>query len=75
MSRRDVAKPISPCGMCRQFIREFCSNEMPIILVPGDHYDTEKEDSKKLPIQVTNLGELLPFNFGPEDLELPREPS
>ncbi|KAF9652122.1 cytidine deaminase [Thelephora ganbajun] len=70
----DVAAPTSPCGMCRQFIREFCSNEMPIILVPGDYYDTG-EDSKKVPIQVTNLGELLPFSFGPEDLELPRKPS
>ena len=48
---------------------------MPIILVPGDYYDTEKEDSKKVPIKVTSLGELLPFSFGPEDLELPRKPS
>jgi len=71
----DVASPISPCGMCRQFIREFCSNEMPILLVPGDYYDTEKEASTKAPIQVTNLGELLPYSFGPEDLELPRRPS
>jgi hypothetical protein len=43
---------------------------MLILLVPVD-YDTEKEDSKKVPIQVTNLGELLPFSFDPEDLELP----
>lgn len=71
---RDVAAPIAPCGMCRQFIREFCSNEMPILLVPGDHFDTEKADSEKL-ILVTNLGELLPLSFGPEDLELPRKPS
>lgn len=48
---------------------------MPIILVPGDHYDTEKDDSEKVPIQMTHLGELLPFSFGPEDLELPRKPS
>ena len=48
---------------------------MPIFLVPVDYYDTEKEDSKKVPIQVTNLGELLPFSFGPEDLELPRRHS
>ena len=59
--------------MCRQFIREFCSNEMPIILVPGDFYDAEKSDSEKVPIKITNLGELLPFSFGPEDLELPRK--
>ena len=48
---------------------------MPIVLVPGDYYDTEKVDSKKVPLQVTNLGELLPFSFGPEDLDLPRKPS
>jgi len=48
---------------------------MPILLVPGDHYDKEKEGSNKIPVQVTNLGELLPFSFGPEDLELPRRPS
>lgn len=48
---------------------------MPIVLVPGDFYDTEKGDSEKVPIRVTNLGELLPFSFGPEDLELPRKPS
>jgi len=47
---------------------------MSIILVPVDYYDTEKEDSEKIPIQVTNLGELLPFGFGPEDLALPRKP-
>jgi len=68
----DVAAQISPCGMCRQFIREFCSDDMPILLVPADYYDTEKVGLKKVPIQVTNLGELLPFSFGPEDLELPR---
>lgn len=48
---------------------------MPILLVPVDYYDTEKEGSDKVPIQVTNLGELLSFSFGPEDLELPRRPS
>ncbi|KAF9652135.1 cytidine deaminase [Thelephora ganbajun] len=71
----NVAAPISPCGMCRQFIREFCSDEMPILLVPVDYYDTEKWNLKKVSIQVTNLGELLPFSFGPEDLELSRKSS
>jgi len=61
--------------MCRQFIREFCSNEMPIILVPGDFYDTKKGESEKAQVRFTNLEELLPFSFGPEDLELPRKPS
>ena len=47
---------------------------MPILLVPVDYYDTAKEGSRKVPLQVTSLGELLPFSFGPEDLELPRRP-
>ena len=75
MPYRDVAAPTSPCGMCRQFIREFCSNEMPIILVPGDYYDKEKPSAMKVSMKITNLGELLPFSFGPEDLELPRKAS
>ena len=48
---------------------------MPIVLVPGDYYDLEKDGSEKVPIRVTNLGELLPLSFGPEDLEFPRKPS
>jgi len=47
---------------------------MPILLVPGDYYDTKEEASEKVPIQVTNLGELLPYSFGPGELELPRRP-
>jgi cytidine deaminase len=48
---------------------------MPILLVPGDYPDKEKEASKKAPVKLTNLGELLPFSFGPDDLEKPRKPS
>ena len=48
---------------------------MPILLVPGDYYDEEKEGSKKVAVKFTTLGELLPFSFGPEDLDLPRRPS
>lgn len=48
---------------------------MPILLVPGDYYIKEEEGSKKATVKLTNLEELLPFSFGPEDLELPRRPS
>lgn len=47
---------------------------MPILLVPGDYYN-EEEAPKKTPVKLTNLGELLPFSFGPDDLEKPRKPS
>ena len=26
-------RPASPCGMCRQFMREFCEPDMPVLLV------------------------------------------
>ncbi|KZO92834.1 cytidine deaminase [Calocera viscosa TUFC12733] len=65
----DVPSAISPCGICRQFIREFCALKLPVYLVPanyGSHGDSKGE------ITETTLGDLLPYSFGPEDLELPR---
>ncbi|KAF8521618.1 cytidine deaminase-like protein [Hysterangium stoloniferum] len=64
----DVASPLSPCGICRQFIREFCSLDMPIFLAHGD-WTKETNDQKVLTV---TLEELLPYSFGPEDLEKPR---
>ena len=29
----EPGNPASPCGMCRQFIREFCEPDMPIIMI------------------------------------------
>jgi len=31
----DISPPASPCGMCRQFIREFCALITPIIMFDG----------------------------------------
>ncbi|CCE62710.1 hypothetical protein TPHA_0D00670 [Tetrapisispora phaffii CBS 4417] len=53
---------ISPCGICRQFIREFLTpdteNDVPIYLFShtADNYKT------------TNISELLPMSFGPDSL-------
>ncbi|KIM90121.1 hypothetical protein PILCRDRAFT_811841 [Piloderma croceum F 1598] len=72
----DVKAPISPCGMCRQFIREFCEADMPILLVPADYPQPPKEgkvDDGSGGVVETSIGELLPRSFGPEDLELPRK--
>ncbi|KAH8827619.1 cytidine deaminase-like protein, partial [Flagelloscypha sp. PMI_526] len=37
----NIAEPCSPCGICRQFIREFCSLDLPILLIPGDYDETK----------------------------------
>ncbi|KAI0308704.1 cytidine deaminase-like protein [Amylostereum chailletii] len=62
----DVEKALSPCGICRQVIREFCALKMPVLLVPAG-YTPEKGG-----ILETTVEGLLPHSFGPEDLELPR---
>ena len=48
----------TPCGGCRQRIREFASLEIPIIV----------GNEKKIK-RIFTLGELLPSSFGPENLE------
>lgn len=53
----NTPEPISPCGACRQVIREFSDNDTVIIL-------TNKDKKYK----ITSLEELLPHSFGPEDL-------
>jgi cytidine deaminase len=65
--------------MCRQVLREFCSNDMEILLVAGDYPRPLKENERPEQgyieggVRLTNLRELLPDSFGPEHLELPRE--
>ena len=43
---------ITPCGVCRQTLLEFCAADMPIYLVCANGE-----------IQTMTLGELLPFGF------------
>lgn len=66
-----VASALSPCGICRQVIREFCSLDMPILLVPADYSATAKTGEQGAVLELT-LEALLPHSFGPEHLELPR---
>ncbi|TKA54229.1 hypothetical protein B0A55_12784, partial [Friedmanniomyces simplex] len=53
----DISPPASPCGMCRQFLREFCELEMPVLM-----YDKHGKST------VMTLEQLLPMSFGPEKL-------
>ncbi|KAF2729102.1 cytidine deaminase [Polyplosphaeria fusca] len=53
----DMTEFCSPCGMCRQFLREFCEDSVPIFMF-----------SSEGKVEVKTLGELLPMSFGPEKL-------
>ncbi|KDN39426.1 hypothetical protein RSAG8_08832, partial [Rhizoctonia solani AG-8 WAC10335] len=64
----DVDDIISPCGICRQFIREFCSLKMPIYMVKSSYTPATAETTSK----AVSLEEILPYSFGPEHLEMPR---
>lgn len=78
LPHRNVNSAISPCGICRQVIREFCALDMPVLLVPGDYPQKLEEGQEQKPgyteggVKETTLDELLPDSFGPEHLELPR---
>ncbi|EGV61868.1 cytidine deaminase [Yamadazyma tenuis] len=56
----DSQEAISPCGICRQFIREF-GKEIPILMF-GQEGNTH---------ELMNLEELLPKSFGPSWLGVP----
>lgn len=47
----------TPCGVCRQFMKEFFADDVPILVArPNGTFDTY------------TLGELLPQGFGPDNL-------
>lgn len=46
----------SPCGVCRQVMREFCGPDFEVIMTDGRD------------IKAMTLDELLPMAFGPDDL-------
>ncbi|KAG9019713.1 hypothetical protein FRB90_010983 [Tulasnella sp. 427] len=72
----DVSDAVSPCGVCRQFLREFCSLKMPVLMIPANYDETRPQgvDGKGAIKEVT-FEFLLPLSFGPEDLERPRIPA
>ena len=72
----NVDPPASPCGMCRQFIREFCDAGMKIWMYGGrwdrgerDADGATGEEGNRKVVAIKTIGELLPMSFGREDLE------
>ena len=53
----DGAAPVTPCGGCRQKLREFAGPDMPILVA----------DRERLRARFT-LAQLLPDSFGPDHL-------
>jgi len=81
----DVPTAISPCGICRQTLLEFCHLDMPVFLVPAVYPQTpqkgaegtEEEDSRGLGVNRAGwsrrqLGGYRRLDFAPEVLERPR---
>jgi cytidine deaminase len=56
----EPGKPVTPCGGCRQKIREFAADDCPIFVA----------DAHTLVASLT-LAQLLPCSFGPAHLERP----
>ena len=53
-----VRDGVTPCGMCRQTLAEFCDDDLRVLCDEGGESTTEY-----------TLGELLPETIGPETLE------
>jgi cytidine deaminase len=62
-----VGEPISqfasPCGVCRQVMREFCDDDFKVILL------TEQTGGENK-YEVYDLTEVLPLSFGPTDMHI-----
>jgi cytidine deaminase len=58
----DCSDPITPCGMCRQFIYDFsqiAERDIEIIC----------SNTKMDKVYLTTINELLPYAFGPKDVK------
>lgn len=56
----DAPHPTAPCGACRQVIREFGPDALILLVTAGGAEATHR------------LRDLLPFDFGPQDLGKPQ---
>ena len=82
----DLEGSCSPCGFCRQVIREFCSLETRVLMVgckwtretaapspSGAVQDQQGKEFNEPHVESVTLNYLLPMSFGPEELDKPRQ--
>lgn len=55
----EAPQPVTPCGGCRQKLREFAADDCPVWVADGQGHRA-----------TFTLGGLLPHSFGPEHLDL-----
>ena len=56
----EAADPVTPCGGCRQKLREFAADDVPVHLCGPDGLH-----------RTVTLGQLLPMSFGPQQFAQP----
>lgn len=54
---KEVTTSFEPCGICRQFMAEFCDKDFKIAVVTADGYE------------LYTLEQLLPYSFGKDKLQ------
>lgn len=54
----DAKEPASPCGVCRQVMKELCHDDMPVFLVSPDGKVIER-----------TVDDLLPLGFSGKDMD------
>ena len=57
-ANEEPSSAFPPCGVCRQFMREFCAEDFEIIVTNARGSRTE----------TYTLGQLLPHGFGPDNV-------
>ncbi|OCH86546.1 cytidine deaminase [Obba rivulosa] len=67
----DALHAISPCGPCRQVLREFCPLNLCVFLAPADWTARRERGDALTGVKETTLVELFPMSYD-EGFDLPR---